>query len=130
MYTELGYLDLGDVKVDLTLDGETDLGDFSQDFAASYPLSAEGLTLVQGIMLTPDAPIKISAEVGVFIWRNKIDIDEQVFAVDKDEGEDVLVGVKLDIPVDDKFGFGVGLRRIYFDDQTTNVFSLIGSYHF
>ncbi|WP_323814972.1 putative Ig domain-containing protein [Cellvibrio sp. NN19] len=130
LYTELGYLDLGDVKVDLTLDGETDLGDFSQDFAASYPLSAEGLTLVQGIMLTPDAPIKISAEVGVFIWRNKIDIEEQVFAVDKDEGEDVLVGVKLDIPVDDKFGFGVGLRRIYFDDQTTNVFSLIGSYHF
>ncbi|WP_323815748.1 Ig-like domain-containing protein [Cellvibrio sp. NN19] len=130
LYTELGYLDLGDVKVDLTLDGETDLGDFSQDFAASYPLSAEGLTLVQGIMLTPDAPIKISAEVGVFIWRNKIDIEEQVFAVDKDEGEDVLVGVKLDIPVDDKFGFGIGLRRIYFDDQTTNVFSLIGSYHF
>lgn len=130
LYTELGYLDLGDVKVDLTLDGETDLGDFSQDFAASYPLSAEGLTLVQGIMLTPDAPIKVSAEVGVFVWRSEISIDNQIFSTDDDEGEDLLVGIKLDVPMSEKFGFGVGLRRIYFDDQEADLFSLIGSYYF
>lgn len=130
LYTELGYLDLGDVEVDLTLDGETDLSSFSQDFAANYPLSAEGLTLVQGLTLTPDAPIKVSAEVGVFVWRSEIGIDQQVFAVDDDEGEDLLVGIKLDVPMSEKFGFGVGLRRIYFDDQEADLFSLIGSYYF
>ena len=130
LYTELGYLDLGDVKVDLTLDGETDLGDFAQDFAKHYPMSAEGITLVQGIMLTPDAPVKISAEVGVFIWGSKIDIDQRVFTVDKDEGEDVLVGVKFDIPMSEKFSFGIGLRRIYFDDQEANLYSMLGSYYF
>ena len=130
LYTELGYLDLGDVEVDLTLDGETDLSSFSQDFAANYPLSAEGLTLVQGLTLTPDAPIKVSAEVGVFVWRSEIGIDQQVFAVDDDEGEDLLVGIKLDVPMSEKFGFGLGLRRIYFDDQEADLFSLIGSYYF
>lgn len=130
LYTELGYLDLGDVEVDLTLSGDTDLGSFAQDFAANYPLSAEGLTLVQGITLTPDAPIKVSAEVGLFAWRSEIGIDQRVFAVDDDEGEDLLVGIKLDVPMGEKFGFGVGLRRIYFDEQEADLFSLIGSYYF
>ena len=130
LYSELGYLDLGDVKVNLMLDGETDIRHFSQDFAASYPHSAEGLTLVQGIMLTPDAPIKVSAEVGVFLWRSEIGIDANRFSVDDDDGEDVLVGLKLEAPINEKFGIGFGLRRIYFDAQEADLFSLTGSYRF
>lgn len=129
-YTELGYLDLGDVKVDLTVAGDTDLNAFSRDFAANYPLSAEGLTLVQGVVLTPNSLFKVSAEVGVFVWRSEIGIANGVFAIDDDKGTDPLVGLKFELPLTDRIGLGLGLRRIYFDEQEADLFSFTSSFRF
>ncbi|MEN0036434.1 MAG: DUF4347 domain-containing protein [Cellvibrio sp.] len=129
-YTELGYLDLGDVTVDVTLAGGTDLDEFARDFAANYPLSAEGLTLVQGVVLTPNSLFKVSAEVGVFVWRSEIGVASNVFSVDKEKGNDPLVGFKFELPLTDRIGLGLGLRRIYFEEQEADLFSFTSSFHF
>ncbi len=129
-FTELGYLDLGDVQVDLTLPGTADVEVFAQDFAANYPMSAEGITLVQGLVLNPDSTFKVSAEIGIFSWRSKTGIEKQVFSVADNEGEDPIVGLKFELPLGDKLGLGLGMRRVYFDTQEVDLFSLTGSYHF
>ena len=129
-FTEIGYLDLGEVEVDLTVPANADLNRLAQDFAAGYPLSAEGFTLVQGVTLTPNSTIKVAAEIGVFVWDSEIDVDKQVFSVDDESGSDPLVGIKVEFPLGDHVGMGAGLRRIYFNDQEADLFSLTGSYHF
>jgi hypothetical protein len=129
-FTEIGYLDLGEVEVNLTLPGTADLDSFAQDFAANYPLSAEGFTLVQGLILTPHSAVKVVAEIGVFVWDSKIDVEQQALAVDDDSGTDPVVGLKFEFPLGDHVGLGAGLRRVYFSDQEADLFSLTGSYHF
>jgi large repetitive protein len=128
--TEFGYLDLGKVKVDLSVAGETDLNSFSWYFAQQYPLSAEGFTLVQGLTLNPSDSFRIIGEVGVFIWRDKVDVNRDVITVKKNSGEDPLVGVRFDIPVNDQFGLGLGIRRIYFDTQETDLVSVTSTLRF
>lgn len=129
-FTEVGYLDLGDVRVNLTLPGTANVDAFAQDFAANYPMSAEGVTLVQGLVLNPASAFKVSAEIGVFVWRSKTGIERQVFSVADDEGEDPLVGLKFELPLSEQLGLGLGIRRVYFDTQEADLFSLTGSYHF
>jgi len=129
-FTEIGYLDLGEVEVNLTLPGTADLDSFAQDFAANYPLSAEGFTLVQGVVLTPNSSIKVAAEIGVFVWDSEIDVEQQALSVDDDSGTDPVVGLKVEFPLGDQVGLGAGLRRVYFNDQEADLFSLTGSYHF
>ena len=129
-FTEIGYLDLGEVEVDITLPGNTDMGGFAWHFGQHYPLSAEGTTLVQGLTFNPDAAFKVSGEVGIYIWRNDVELVDDVFTLDRNDGEDPLVGVKFELPLGDKLGLGLGFRRIYFDTQETDLVSFTGSFYF
>lgn len=130
LFTEIGYLDLGEVKVDLTLAGNTNLNDFTWHFDQQYPLTAEGITLVQGLLLNPDSALKISAEIGVYFWRRDVDVINDVLVISKNDGEDPLVGVKFELPLSEKIGIGLGIRRIYFDEQEADLISLTGSFYF
>lgn len=129
-YSELGYLDLGDVTVDMTLDGDTDLTSFKRDFDQAYPVSASGLTAVQGVTLFTDQPVTLSLEGGVYVWRDDRDTNQAQIALGNDSGVAPLAGLRLDLDINKRFAFGVSARRIYLADQVIGLYSLAGRYRF
>jgi hypothetical protein len=129
-YSEVGYLDLGDVNVKLTLDGDTDLDAFASDFAKEYPITATGATLVQGLSFKAGSAITLSAEAGAFIWNSEVELDNAVFALEEDDGVDPLAGVKIDLALGDAFSLGLSGRRIFFGDQDVDLYAVSSTFRF
>ncbi|MDO8342729.1 MAG: DUF4347 domain-containing protein [Cellvibrio sp.] len=129
-YSEVGYLDLGDVEVGLTLDGDTDLGAFANDFADNYPVTATGATLVQGLSFKAGSAITLSAEAGVFIWKGEVELDNAAFSLQEDDGIDPLIGARIDVALVEGFSLGLSGRRIFFNDQDVDLLSVSGVFRF
>ncbi|MDR7089977.1 fibronectin type III domain-containing protein [Cellvibrio fibrivorans] len=129
-YSEVGYLDLGDVEVNLSLDGDADLDAFAGDFAKEYPVTATGVTLVQGLSFKAGSAITLSAEAGAFIWNSEVELEKAAFALEEDDGVDPLAGVKIDLALSDAFSLGLSGRRIFFGDQDIDLYALSSSFSF
>ncbi len=129
-YTELGYLDLGEVEVDLLLDGDADLAAFKRDFTKHYPTTASGITLVQGVSLVAYSRVKFSLEAGVFVWQEEVDVNQVMFGMKDDDGVDPLAGARIDVDLTQSLSLGLSSRRIYFNDDTVDMFSVSGSFRF
>jgi hypothetical protein len=129
-YSEVGYLDLGDVEVNLTLDGDADLDAFASDFAKEYPITATGVTLVQGLSFKAGSAVTFSAEAGAFVWNGEVELDNAVFALEDDDGVDPLAGVKIDLALGDAFSLGLSGRRIFFGDQDVDLYAVSSSFRF
>jgi hypothetical protein len=129
-YTELGYLDLGDVKVDMTLDGETNLPAFEYDLGKTYPVSGKGVTLVQGLTLFSDKPVSLSLEGGLYYWRDDGKTNQQTINLKNDDGLAPLAGLGLNFMLTQDLSLGLNARRIYQDTQTVSLYSVSGRYRF
>nr|WP_324258972.1 DUF4347 domain-containing protein [Cellvibrio fontiphilus] len=129
-YSELGYLELGDVTVDMTLDGDTDLTAFKRDFANAYPVSASGWTVVQGLTLLRDQPVTISLEAGAYLWQDEKETNQQTITLQSDSGVAPLAGIRLDLGLTERLSYGVSARRIYLADQVVDLYSLSGRFRF
>jgi hypothetical protein len=129
-YTEVGYLDLGDVEVNLALDGDTDLDAFADDFAREYPITATGVTLAQGLSLKAGSAITLSAEAGVFIWKGEVELDNASFTLEEDDGIDPLMGLKVDYAVNQALSLGLSGRRIFFGDQDLDLYAVSSTLRF
>nr|WP_324258970.1 DUF4347 domain-containing protein [Cellvibrio fontiphilus] len=129
-YSELGYLELGDVTVDVTLDGDTDLTAFKRDFANAYPVSASGWTVVQGLTLLRDQPVTISLEAGAYLWQDEKETNQQTITLQSDSGVAPLAGIRLDLGLTERLSYGVSARRIYLADQVVDLYSLSGRFRF
>ena len=124
VYTELGYLDLGDVHVNLLLDADENQTAFGKSFARHYPTTASGIVLVQGLKLTFNDHWSVSPEVGVFIWKEEVDVNGGKFRVGDKSNEDFLVGARLDYQVTNSFGLGLGVRSLLFNKDTVNLWGI------
>jgi hypothetical protein len=129
-YTELGYLDLGDVKVDMALDGETNLPAFEYDLGKTYPVSGKGVTLVQGLTLFSDKPVSLSLEGGLYYWRDDRKTNQQLINLKSDDGLAPLAGLGLSFMLTQDLSLGFNARRIYQDTQTVSLYSVSGRYRF
>jgi hypothetical protein len=129
-YTEIGYLDLGDVKADMTLDGETNLPAFEHDLNQHYPVSAKGITLVQGLTLFSDKPVSLSLEGGLYIWRDDRNTNQQSINLKNDDGLAPLAGVSVNFMLTRDLSLGLNARQIYQDTQSVSLYSVSGRYRF
>lgn len=129
-YTELGYLDLGDVEVDLTLAGEDPTTAFGVAFARHYPITAHGVTLVQGFTHSFHAHLSIAAELGAFFWRGETSLTGAVIDPDASDGVDPLLGLRLSYDINDPLSMGITARRIFFDGQEVDLWGLSGRWRF
>ncbi|QEY12745.1 DUF4347 domain-containing protein [Cellvibrio sp. KY-YJ-3] len=129
-YSELGYLELGDVTVDMTLDGDTDLTAFKRDFANAYPVSASGWTAVQGLTLLRNQPVNISLEAGAYFWQDEKETNQQPITLQSDSGVAPLAGIRLDLGLTKNLSYGLSVRRIYLADQVVDMYSLSGRLRF
>lgn len=129
-YTELGYLDLGKVVVDMTVDGATDLAAFKHDFNNAYPMTAKGGILVQGLTLFKDRPMNVSLEGGAYLWRDDKQTNRTQITLADDHGVAPLAGIRLDAGLTKNLSLGLNARRIYLDEQVVDLYGLTGSYRF
>jgi hypothetical protein len=129
-YTEVGYLDLGDVNVDMTLAGDTNLAAFEYDLNKTYPVSAKGVTLVQGLTLFADQPVNVSLEGGVYVWRDDRKTNQQPINLKNDDGVAPLAGLRLDFTLTKSVSLGFNARRIYQDDQVVDLYSIATRFRF
>ena len=130
VYTELGYLDLGDVKVNLWLAGSEDQTAFGKSFARHYPNAAGGATLVQGIKLPFNNHWSVSPELGVFVWKEEVEVNGAEFRIGDKSNTDLLVGLRLDYQITKSFGLGLGVRSILFKDDTVNLWGVSTRWNF
>lgn len=129
-YTQLGYLDLGDVTVNLLLDGDANQDAFSRDLAREYPITATGATLVQGLKFGLAEHVNVSFEAGFYLWDGEVDSSGISVSMRDDSGTDPIAGVLLDFPLGAHFSLGVGIRRVFFSEQEVDLYSLGSSFHF
>ena len=129
-YTQLGYLDLGDVKVNLILDAAEDRNAFSKALENSYPITANGITLVQGLSMYPHSKVHLSTEAGVFIWDGKINVASDQLNLDYDNQTDLLFGFRLDYELISRMSLGVSLQHLAFDQQAMDLFGVSARYQF
>jgi large repetitive protein len=103
---------------------------FATDFAKHYPVSAAGASLVQGVSFNAGKKVKVAVEAGVFIWQSETDLSGVNFTLDDDNGIDPLGGVRVDFRLAAAFTLGVGIRRIYFNQQEADMYSVGSSIAF
>ncbi|WP_053094149.1 S-layer family protein [Cellvibrio sp. pealriver] len=129
-YTEIGYLDLGDVTVNLMLDGATDGAAFGNAVVGHYPITADGITLVQGYIWSFADHWQLSPELGLFMWSGDVDTKGAAFNVKYDDSTDLLTGLRLDYLFNDHIGLGAGARYIRLDDQHVTLWGVSGRFSF
>lgn len=123
-YSELGYLDLGSVRVDLLLPAGDDLEDFERSFAKHYPRTANGITLVQGVTFPLNSDVSFAAELGAFVWRNEVDVREGIPSPQDTDGTAPLVGVQLNFALSEPLSVGLGIRRVFLDDEAVDLWGV------
>ncbi len=125
---ELGFLDLGDVRVDMSATGTPD--NLRAGLEQHYPVSSEGFTLSNRFLWPVQQQTTLSAEVGLYRWDGKIDISGATVEPDLDGGTDFLLGVAAQYNVTDQFAISAHMKRIFFDDQDVDLFGVEGKIRF
>jgi hypothetical protein len=123
-YTEIGYLDLGDTKVDLRLNGNEELAGFGASLAKHYPRTASGVTLSQTFIYALDSHWRLVGDVGVFIWQDETNLNITGITLSGDDGVDPILGVGVDYKITDALRLGANIRQVAFGDQNV---SLLGA---
>jgi large repetitive protein len=114
-YSEIGYLDLGDVEVDIDVASTQITEPFVQDLNVQYPVTANGVTLAHIYNPVLSGNWNVSAELGAFIWRQEYTLStEQTF---KKDGVDPLLGLRIEYKVCKEAGLGLSLRRVQLEKQ-------------
>ncbi len=130
LYSEIGYMDLGHVEVNLRLGGEEDTAAFERDLDKHYPATANGITLVQGFGYALDNHWTIAAELGVFVWEGQVNFDRDQLYLSNDDGVDALLGLQVFYQLADDSRLGVSLRRVELDGQFIDLVGFSGRLHF
>jgi len=116
-YTEVGYLDLGDTEVDLTLNGNEDSAAFGKNFSKHFPRTGSGITLTQGLSLALNSQWRASGEIGLFSWKDKAKLNAATIQFKDENGLDLILGVRLDYQLSNALGLGLSARRVTLDNQ-------------
>ena len=96
----------------------------------AYPMTARGLTLVQGISAQPAERWQVSAELGFFLWGGDIRTNDDAVKLDYDDTTDLLLGARLDYLLCEHLSLGLSLKRVMFKYQDVDLIGASASWHF
>jgi hypothetical protein len=128
MALELGYLDLGDVDVDMSATGTSN--NLKAGLDQHYPVSGDGFTVSNRFLWPVQERTVLSAEVGLYLWDGDIDLTGTTVNPEMDGGTDFLLGVAAHYELSRQFAIGVQLKRVFFDDQEVDLMGVEGSVRF
>jgi large repetitive protein len=122
MASEVGYLDLGRLDVDVTATGTESLAVVERDLNRHYPLTASGFTFTQVFNYSLTNTWDFSGEIGFFIWHGSDKLNTgRTFDHD---GADPLVGLRVEYRLSENVQLGLALRRVQLDDQSAALWSV------
>ena len=125
---EVGYLDLGDndVNFDSLALSDEELADIVEE---NYPISGNGLTVVNQFGYNVNSNIQILTGLGFFVWQGDIDASLNDIDRDLDGGVDPIINVTAQYTLKNKVAFQLHAKRIIFDQQNVTLFGLGVNYH-
>ena len=126
---ELGYLDLGDAEVNfdsLSLTEEA-LADIVEE---NYPVSGEGVTLINQIGFTVLPSLKLYTGFGLYLWQGDIDASLNEVNRDLDGGVEPLVNISAQYLPIKNISLELHAKRVVFDQQHVDLVGIGFSLHF
>lgn len=129
-YTEIGYLDLGDTKVNLLLNGNEDLDSFGASLAKHYPRTASGVTLSQAFIYTLTSNWRLVGEIGLFVWQDETNLNVTGINLSGDDGVDPILGASVDYKITDAVRLGANIRQVMFGDQNVSLLGVSARWAF
>ena len=129
-YSRIGYLDLGDVSLDLRVAGDTDMAALESALENTYPITASGFTLSQGLQMQLHPALSLSTELGVFIWDADIEVVEDRVNLSYNNEVDFMFGFRLDYQIATQMIIGLSTQEIRFDHQDLRLVGVSGRYEF
>ncbi|AZZ92667.1 tandem-95 repeat protein [Hahella sp. KA22] len=116
MAAEIGFLDLGNVKVSMSASALTP-GALEDAVEKNYPVSGSGWTLSNRFFWPVREKITLSAEVGLFLWEGDIQLSGADINPDLKGDTDPLLGLGLNYRLHKNIDASVRLKRAFFDGQ-------------
>ncbi|OZG70831.1 hypothetical protein BTA51_23615 [Hahella sp. CCB-MM4] len=129
MALEIGFLDLGDVDVDLDALSPSD-EELSQAVEKHYPVSGNGWTVANRFLWDVHPQVTLSGEVGLFLWDGDIQLSGADINPDLDGGTDPLLGLGAGYQVMDNIDVLLRIKRVFMDHQHVDLLGIGGAYRF
>lgn len=115
---EFGYQDLGDLKDDIVIDGES----------VRVRLSADGFTLGAAGSLPVTDSVALTGRVGAFFWDGDADINN--FTVASPDDRNLYLSVGARYRVSERFALTADVTRYELDDAEADVLAIGLAYRF
>ncbi|ABC29956.1 RTX toxins and related Ca2+-binding protein [Hahella chejuensis KCTC 2396] len=116
MAAEIGFLDLGNVKVNMSASALTP-ETLEDAVEKHYPVSGSGWTLSNRFLWPVREKITLSAEVGLFLWEGDIQLSGADINPDLKGDADPLLGLGLNYRLHKNIDASVRLKRAFFEGQ-------------
>ncbi len=129
MALEIGFLDLGNVDVDLNAVSPSD-EELSQALEDHYPVSGNGLTVANRFLWDITPEVTLSGEVGVFFWNGDIQLSGPDIHPDLDGGVDPLLGVGAGYHLNRNVEVLISAKRLFFNHQQVALLGVGAAFHF
>ena len=127
---ELGYLDWGTIKVEVS--GVTaNLNDLRDLVSNEYPMSGDGFYLGGKYRFKLDERAHAFFKLGLWNWEGEYDVTlgNERFDVE-DSGTDALIGAGVSYPVYEQFHLTLQMQLVSMDDSTESLIGMGTQYHF
>ncbi|WP_431685641.1 tandem-95 repeat protein [Hahella sp. NBU794] len=116
MAAEIGFLDLGNVKVSMSASALTSEA-LKNAVEKHYPVSGSGWTLSNRFLWPVREQITLSAEVGLFLWEGDIQLSGADINPDLKGDTDPILGLGLNYRLHKNIDASIRLKRAFFDGQ-------------
>jgi hypothetical protein len=128
----LGYLDLGDVEVEVAASAPSD-EILSAAFAKHYPVSADGFVLAHRYEYPLRDRLGLTVDAGFYIWESEIrlsDSNGRDIGVNDRSDTDPILGLGGNYRISDRYTAGLNWQRVFFSDQEVDLLGVSGSLNF
>ncbi|WP_018277096.1 Ig-like domain-containing protein [Teredinibacter turnerae] len=131
---ELGYLDLGEFKIDIQGSYQNP-SEFYNTIEKLHPESGEGAFLAGVYLLPLSEKVKLGARAGVFRWHGDYTTQQPsnnntVVGTNYQKGTDGFVGLVLNMDVTPRWAATLGWERFGFDNHNVDFINAGLSYRF
>ncbi len=117
---QLGYLDLGDVSVDFNSQAPN-TAQLKTAMAEHYPATGKGWTLAYRYSHSVADRVNLTADLGLFHWRQDIDVFGEVIPSSQKSGTDPLLALGVNYRLDESLAAGIKIQRLFMADENIDL---------
>ncbi|WP_221793380.1 tandem-95 repeat protein [Oceanobacter mangrovi] len=119
---ELSYLDMGDA--DTALQGTVVPNELKPQLRRDHPVGGAGWMLNQVLLNPLTDQLSLTATAGIYYWQGQVETSRADLDVSLKGGYAPLLGLGLKYQLTERYQLGGGLKRLMFDRQQLDIWSL------